>query len=87
MTDNVSPSPPGADFCVALRLVQEGLKVARIGWNGKGMSVEAQFPDAHSKMSSPYLYLNNAQGHRFPWFPSAGDLFANDWYLVSPSNG
>ena len=46
------------DFGTALQELKRGNKVARSGWNGKGLWVELQTPDANSKMTLPYLYLN-----------------------------
>lgn len=61
-------------------------KATREGWNGRGMHVEAQWPDQDSKMGQPYLFITNgATGVRTPWVPSTGDLFANDWALL-PDN-
>lgn len=42
-------------FGDALHMLKLGKKVARAGWNGKGLSVELQRPDAHSKMTLPYI--------------------------------
>ena len=42
-------------FSAAFEAVKVGKKAARKGWNGKGIFIEAQFPDDHSKMSGPYL--------------------------------
>lgn len=72
------------DFSEAFRRVKQGSKISRIGWNGKGLFVEAQYPDENSKMGNPYLYIDAKAlgGERNPWVPSQTDLFANDWTLV-----
>lgn len=70
------------DFGAALDNLKAGRKVARSGWNGKGMWVHLQRPDANSKMSSPYLYLKTVDGHLVPWLPSQSDLLAEDWSIV-----
>lgn len=72
------------DFSEALRRLKQGSQVARMGWNGKGLLVEAQFPDEHSKMGNPYLFIDARAlgGERNPWVPSQTDLFATDWTLV-----
>ncbi len=58
----------------------------RPGWNGKGMKLKAQFPDEHSKMTHPYLYMeipDCEEGiRRIPWQPAQVDLFAEDWEIV-----
>ena len=76
------------DFGNALNGLKTGHKVARQGWNGKGLWLELQVPDAHSKMSLPYIYINypndaiNTPGARVPWLASQTDLLAEDWVLV-----
>jgi hypothetical protein len=77
------------DFGYALHLLREGKKVARSGWNGKNMWILMQVPDAHSKMTHPYLYIEYPSGHpaypngsRVPWLASQTDLLANDWFEV-----
>ena len=59
--------------------LRAGNRVTRPGWNGKGMYLEGQFPDAHSKMTKPYVYMRTAQGDLIPWNCSQADFFANDW--------
>lgn len=55
----------------------------RSGWNGKGMKLKVQYPDEHSKMTHPYLYMvipDCPEGERrLPWQPAQVDLFAEDW--------
>lgn len=75
------------DFGGALLALRWGKKAARLGWNGRGMWVELQRPDEHSKMTLPYLYLNyptdalNTPGARVPWLASQTDLLAEDWVV------
>ena len=70
------------DFSSALLLLKKGQLVARKGWNGKDMFLEAQYPDAHSKMGHPYIYIKGVDDKLTPWVPSSGDLFAEDWETV-----
>ncbi len=42
------------DFGGALKEMKAGERVARDGWNGKGMWLALQVPDGNSKMSLPY---------------------------------
>ena len=67
------------DFSWALRLLKAGKKVARAGWNGKGMWLNLQVPDAHSKMSLPYIYMKTACDIQVPWLASQTDMLAEDW--------
>ena len=57
-------------------------KIARAGWNGKGMWIQAQFPDADSKMTQPYVFMKTADDQLIPWLCSQADLFATDWEIV-----
>ena len=76
------------DFAVAIRELKEGNKVARSGWNGKGLWLELQRPNAHSKMTLPYIFISypedaqNTPGARVPWLASQTDLLADDWMVV-----
>lgn len=82
------------NFGQALEALKSGSKVARSGWNGKGLSVELQTPDAHSKMTLPYIFLNypdtpasdtapaNHINARVPWLASQTDMLAEDWMVL-----
>lgn len=69
-------------FEEALPALRGGQRVARAGWNGKGMWIALQKPDTHSKMSLPYIYMKTADDHLVPWLASQTDLLAPDWVLV-----
>jgi hypothetical protein len=83
-----NPAPLLCDFSGALRFLKDGFKVTRTGWNGKGLWLEIQRPDAHSKMTLPYIFLSypadadNTPGARVPWAPSQTDVLATDWILL-----
>lgn len=72
-------------FGQALQTLKSGGSVQRVGWNGKGLWLTLQVPDAHSKMTLPYIYINyptdavNTPGARVPWVPSQTDVLAEDW--------
>ena len=68
-------------FGDALTLLKAGHKLERKGWNGKGMWVELQTPDAHSKMTLPYLFLNYPDGRTVPWLASQTDMLEDDWVV------
>jgi hypothetical protein len=70
------------DFGGALANLKLDRRVARSGWNGKGMWIKLQVPDAHSKMTLPYIFMFTAQGDLVPWLASQTDLLANDWETV-----
>lgn len=74
------------NFGEAIQALKNGEKVIRAGWNGNGMHCFAQIPDAHSKMTHPYLVMvipGCSEGERMlPWQPAQVDLFAEDWSIV-----
>lgn len=82
------------NFGKALEALKSGSKVARIGWNGKGLSVELQTPDENSKMTLPYLFMNYPStpasasapashiNAKVPWLASQTDILAEDWLVV-----
>lgn len=79
------------NFGQALEALKEGKKVARKGWNGKGIYIELQRPDEHSKMTQPYIYIvttglvtdNEAAPKGIvPWLASQTDMLADDWNIV-----
>ena len=72
------------DFGFAVRALKDGQRVARAGWNGKGMWLALQVPDANSKMSLPYIYMNTVDGKLVPWLASQTDVLAEDWDIVAP---
>jgi hypothetical protein len=80
MGDNANDN---MDIGRAVWWLRQGFRVARAGWNGKGMWLELQVPDEHSKMTLPYAYMRTAQGDLVPWLCSQTDLLANDWMVVT----
>lgn len=70
------------DIGGAVEALRHGLKVTRRGWNGKGMHLELQVPDQHSKMTLPYVFMRTAQGDLVPWLCSQMDLLAVDWTTI-----
>lgn len=86
--DNAYRQTSGITFGAAVEALKIGKKVSRTGWNGNGMWLELQRPDARSKMTLPYIYLNypgnaqNTPGARVPWLASQTDALADDWRVV-----
>ena len=77
------------NFGWALNELEAGNLVRRTGWNGKGMWLKLQVPDAHSKMTLPYIYIEYPAGHpaypegsRCPWLASQTDTLAKDWEVL-----
>lgn len=79
------------NFGLAIEAMKMGKRVRRRGWNGKGIFVELQTPDAYSKMTHPYIYIDTtglqtdnpeAPKNRVPWFASQTDMLADDWEIA-----
>lgn len=78
-------------FGEAIKYLKRGMKVARKGWNGKGIYLEMQIPDEHSKMTLPYIYIvtnglitDNPDAPKgvVPWLASQTDMLSEDWVFV-----
>ena len=79
------------NFGLALEELKKGNKVARKGWNGKGIFIELQRPTETSKMTHPYIFIDTtglqtsnefAPRDLVPWLASQTDMLAEDWELV-----
>ena len=82
-------------FGYALDMLKCGKKVARKGWNGKGMFVyyvpENSYP-ARTEIEkkefgdmvkyNPYFAIKNVNGTVSTWGPSVNDCLAEDWEVV-----
>lgn len=85
------------DFGSAIMNMKEGHKVARTGWNGKGMFLY-YVPAAKYKRCTEsarciadkndmidygaYIAMKTAQGNVVPWLASQTDMLAEDWLIV-----
>jgi len=82
------------NFGQARDAAEAGDKVAREGWNGKGMFVFMIGGNAWSFTisrtglpvsdldTSPFLCLKTADNKLAPWLPSQTDMLADDWAVV-----
>lgn len=82
------------NFGKALEALKIGKAVARVGWNGKGLRLMLQVPDAHSKMTLPYIFMQYPatkasdtapESHlnaRVPWLASQTDMLSEDWVIA-----
>lgn len=79
------------NFGEAISMLKQGEKVARSGWNGRGIFIKLQLPDALSKMTSPYIYIDttglqtdnkDAPKSLVPWLASQTDMLAEDWVVL-----
>lgn len=85
----------GLNFGEAIAAVKGGLRVARAGWNGKGMYVFlaevleihtdadlSEFADQDVEISD-LLVLRTAQKTLQPgWLATQSDILAEDWYIL-----
>lgn len=67
-------------FGDALKLVKRGLGMRLTEWPND-IVVRAQYPDEHSKMSAPYLYVESHRGC-VPWKETMIELFEENWEVV-----
>ena len=85
------------DFPVAIQLVKMGQKVARKGWNGKGMFIFLVpgstfkvnrppllgiYPEATEITYHAHIDTKTADGQIVPWLASQSDMLAEDWVVV-----
>ncbi len=78
-------------FGDAIYFLKNGKKIARSGWNGKGIFIELQVPDKSSKMTHPYIFIDTtglettnekAPKSRVPWLASQTDMLSEDWCIL-----
>jgi Protein of unknown function (DUF2829) len=99
----MTPLPQtGISFCVALNMLKSGARVARSGWNGKGMFIFL-VPGSTFAVSRPpllgiykegtiinyhpHIDMRMADGRIMPWTPSQADLLTDDWVSVNDPPG
>ena len=76
------PTKDTMNFGQAIEALKQGQRVARSGWNGKGMWLELQVPDAHSKMTQPFILMSTVTADKVPGLACQTDMLADDWGLV-----
>ena len=87
----------GLTFGDALQALKAGKRVARAGWNGKGMFVYYVRAAAYLAQSAaaieyfgenayvpyaPYMALKGVDERVSPWVPSINDVLAEDWVVL-----
>lgn len=83
---------PGMTFGQAIEALKAGGRVARAGWNGKGMwlkLVPESLADAvafqyEALYAAPWIGMKTADQKFVPWLASQTDVLAEDWTVVSP---
>lgn len=69
-------------FEEALKLLKEGKRMQRLGWNGKGMWIRLVRVPLPPDSGLPYLEMSTAQGKIVPWVASHTDLLSEDWRII-----
>jgi len=73
------------DIGGAVELLRAGQRVARAGWNGKGMWLEyaddARF-GPNEVLLLPFIVMRTVQGGFVPWLASQTDILAEDWIVL-----
>lgn len=78
-------------FGSALTLLKDGHRVARKGWNGKGMwlgLVNTGYYDVGCSVVNdidsllPWIGMKTADNKFVPWLASQTDVLAEDWQIV-----
>ena len=82
----------------AIKQMRNGEKVARAGWNGKGMflflvpgstftvnrpPLLGIYPEGTEISYQPHVDMKTTQGTVVPWLASQSDLLATDWEVVN----
>jgi len=86
------------NFGQALEALKTGYKVAREGWNGKGMFIFLVpgstfqvnrppllgiYPEGTTIDYRPHIDMKTADGKVVPWVASQSDLLEDDWMMVA----
>jgi hypothetical protein len=87
----------GMTFGLAIEALKMGKKVARAGWNGKGMflflvpgstflvnrpPLLGIYPEGTEINYCPHIDMKTADGKVVPWLASQTDVLAEDWQIV-----
>lgn len=67
-------------FGEAFEQVKKGRGMCLPQWS-PDVVIRAQYPDEHSKMTAPYLYVESRFG-RVPWKETMIELFSDKWEVV-----
>lgn len=85
------------NFGRTLEALKDGLRVARLGWNGDGMflflvqgstfkvnrpPLMGIYSEGTEIQYHAHIDMKTAQGYVVPWFASQVDLLADDWFIL-----
>jgi hypothetical protein len=92
--DNAYRPVTGMSFGLAIEALKAGKRVARVGWNGKGMwlllvrGYEYEATEGEQVFSAlgclklPWIGMKTANNEFVPWLASQTDMLADDWRIV-----
>lgn len=95
--DNAYRETSGLTFGLAIEAMKKGAKVARTGWNGKGLfayyvppasypvqtgAAKGHFGEGAMVPYNAYFAIKNVDETVSTWVPSINDCLADDWVLV-----
>lgn len=69
------------DFSEALRLIKDGYRLTRRGWNGRGQYVALHAADRSHQINLSYIYIRTVACDMVPWVASHTDMLAEDWVV------
>jgi hypothetical protein len=84
-------------FDTVLQFIKQGHRVARVGWNGKGMFIFLVpgstfnvnrspltdiYPEGTTINYLPHIDMRTADGSIVPWLASQTDILAEDWIVL-----
>ena len=80
------------NFGEAVKMMNAGHKVARDGWNGKGMflflvagnswNFECDIEGVDEIDTLPFICMKTADNKLIPWLASQTDVLAEDWLVT-----
>lgn len=88
----------GMTFGLAIEAMKKGAKVARTGWNGKGMfayyvpaasypvqtgAAKSHFGEGSMVPYNAYMAIKNVDETVSTWVPSVNDCLAEDWMVIA----
>jgi hypothetical protein len=71
------------NFGNAIEYLKMGDRLARNGWNGKGMFLFLVPGTQNGPVACrPHISMSTVDGDTVPWTASQTDVLAEDWYAV-----
>ena len=83
-------------FGEAIKYLKRGMKVARKGWNGKGMylfkspklgcQIYSEYTGKEINDLQEFIVMKTADDSLIPWLASQTDMLAEDWVFANYTN-